>query len=76
MRLIKQVSYGKGALLNAIILKARQRVLGHYGLNGTVEEIKINVNWLLEKSHFLYGDLDLKVRVVLKVTQTNASGLE
>ena len=56
------MSYGKGALLNSIILKAHQRVLGHYGLTGTVDKIKVKVNWLLEKSHFLYGDLDIKVR--------------
>ncbi|KAF8798224.1 hypothetical protein BYT27DRAFT_7218505 [Phlegmacium glaucopus] len=56
-KLVTYVSYGKGALLNTIIVKARQRVFGHYGLNGTTDQIKTKVNWLLEKSHFLYGDL-------------------
>jgi hypothetical protein len=55
------VGYGKGGLFNNVISKARARIVGHYGLTGTNDQVKSMVEWLLAKCQFLYGDLDLKV---------------
>ncbi len=43
-------------------VKQRQRVIGHYSLTGDIPTVKKNVEWLLESSHFLYGDINVKVR--------------
>ncbi|KAF8173626.1 hypothetical protein BJ912DRAFT_1065110 [Pholiota molesta] len=56
----KLVSYGKGALFNSIVTKARQRIVGHYGLDGNMDSIIEKVEWLLNASHFIYGELNLK----------------
>ncbi|KAF8906949.1 hypothetical protein CPB84DRAFT_1844084 [Gymnopilus junonius] len=65
--LLTYVLYGKTVLFNTIITKARQRVAGYFHLTvGSVEEIKDKVTWLLTKSNFFYGDLDVNKRTFNK----------
>jgi len=49
-------------MYNGIVGKARNRIAGHYRLNGNISE---QVQWLLERSHFLYGDIDIEVKYLL-----------
>jgi hypothetical protein len=65
------VSYGKGALFNSIVTKARQRVVGHYGLDGNMDSIIEKVEWLLNASHFIYGELNLKVQKFFLISTVN-----
>ncbi|PPR03551.1 hypothetical protein CVT26_006107 [Gymnopilus dilepis] len=65
--LLTYVLYGKTVLFNTIITKARQHVAGYFQLTvGPLEEIKDRVTWLLTKSNFFYGDLDMKNRTFNK----------
>ncbi|KAF8870514.1 hypothetical protein CPB84DRAFT_1855527 [Gymnopilus junonius] len=65
--LLTYVLYGKTVLFNTIITKARQRIAGYFHLMvGSVEEIKDKVTWLLTKSNFFYGDLDVNKRTFNK----------
>ncbi|KAF8869528.1 hypothetical protein CPB84DRAFT_1755006 [Gymnopilus junonius] len=62
-KLITYVGYGKNVLFSTVITKARQCVMGHYGLlSGSPKEIEAKVEWLMTSSNFIYGDLDLKER--------------
>jgi hypothetical protein len=54
--------YGRTALLSGIISKARERVRAFYGLSGSHQQVRENVEWLLAESKFLYGEVDLSVR--------------
>jgi hypothetical protein len=47
-------------MYNGIIGKARNRIAGHYRLSGG--NISEQIQWLLEQSHFLYGEVDIEVR--------------
>ena len=53
--------YGRSALISNVITKARERVRGFYGLSGTVDKIREDVEWLLTDSKFMYADIDLEV---------------
>jgi len=53
--------YGRTQLIGNIISKAREKVKGHYGLKGDAEKISSDVKWLLEKAHFVFGDLNVEV---------------
>jgi hypothetical protein len=53
--------YGRSALISSIITKARERVRGFYGLNGTCEKIREDIEWLLTDSKFMYGDINVEV---------------
>jgi len=53
--------YGRSALISNLITKARDRVRGFYGLNGTCDKIKEDVEWLLTDSKFMYGDINIEV---------------
>ena len=55
------MAYARGYLFNSIVGKARTKVVGHYGLTGSNEDVKAKVDWLLTKSKFLYGDIDYQV---------------
>ncbi|PPQ92334.1 hypothetical protein CVT25_008516 [Psilocybe cyanescens] len=58
--------YGRAALISNIITKARERVKAHYNLSGDPNTISEDVKWLLEKAHFIYGNLNIKVDHALK----------
>jgi len=45
-------------MYNGIIGKARNRIAGHYRFKDDISE---QIQWLLEQSHFLYGDIDIEV---------------
>lgn len=62
--LIHKIMYGKGALLNAFISKARLLVATNYGLNGRQETISERVTWLLKKTQFTYGGINIEVRSI------------
>lgn len=53
--------YGRVALLGSIISRARDVVESFYRLKGTPAEIAADVHWLLEKSRFIFGGVDVKV---------------
>jgi len=53
--------YGRSALISNLITKARDRVRGFYGINGTSDKIKEDVEWLLTDSKFMYGDINIEV---------------
>jgi Domain of unknown function (DUF6532) len=53
--------YGRSALISSVISKARERVRGFYGLNGTSDKTREDVEWLLTDSKFMYGDINLEV---------------
>jgi hypothetical protein len=53
--------YGRSALMSSIITKARERIRGFYGLSGTSDKIRGDVEWLLTDSKFMYGDINLEV---------------
>jgi hypothetical protein len=56
--------YGRSALLSSVVIKARERVRGFYGLSGTSDKIRGDVEWLLTDSKFMYGDINLEVWMV------------
>jgi Domain of unknown function (DUF6532) len=53
--------YGRSALISSLITKARERVRGFYGLSGTSDKIREDVEWLLRDSKFMYADINLEV---------------
>jgi Domain of unknown function (DUF6532) len=53
--------YGRSAFISNVISKARERVRGFYGLNGTSDKIRDDVEWLLSESRFMYGAIDVEV---------------
>ena len=53
--------YGRNAIMNSIISKARGKVEGHYQLSGGLEKIKKGVAWLISDAAFMYGDIKLEV---------------
>lgn len=53
--------YGRSALISSVITKARDRVRGFYGLSGTSEKVREDVEWLLTDSKFMYGDINVEV---------------
>lgn len=53
--------YGRSALISSVITKARERVRGFYGLSGTSDKIREDVEWLLMDSKFMYADINLEV---------------
>jgi Domain of unknown function (DUF6532) len=53
--------YGRSALISNIINKARERVRGFYGISGTSDKIREDIEWLLTDSKFMYGDISLEV---------------
>ena len=53
--------YGRNAIMNSIITKARVKVEGHYQLSGSLQKIKDNVEWLLTDAVFMYGGIQLQV---------------
>ncbi|KAF8878971.1 hypothetical protein CPB84DRAFT_1852208 [Gymnopilus junonius] len=63
--LLTYVLYGKTCLFNNIITKVRQCIAGYFSLTtGSDANIKVKVEWLLTKSNFLYGGLDIKEKTV------------
>ena len=53
--------YGRNAIMNIIITKARTKVEGHYQLSGSLQKVKDDVEWLLKDAAFMYGDIKLQV---------------
>ena len=53
--------YGRSALISNVINKARERVRGFYGISGTSDKIRDDVEWLLTDSKFMYGDINIEV---------------
>jgi Domain of unknown function (DUF6532) len=53
--------YGRNAIMNSIITKARTKVEGHYQLSGDSQKIKDDVEWLLKDAAFMYGNIKLQV---------------
>ena len=53
--------YRRSALISNIITRARERVRGLNGLNGTSDKIRADVEWLLAESRFMYGDIVIEV---------------
>ena len=53
--------YGRTGLISSIISKAREKVRAYYALAGEPEAVKRDVVWLLTKSHFAYGGINLRV---------------
>ena len=49
-------------MYNTIVGKARSRIAGHYRFTGSTDSISAQVQWLIEQSHFLYGEVDTEVR--------------
>ena len=49
--------------MSSIISKARDYVRAYYGLSGEPDLVREDVAWLLAKSHFAYGGVDVRVRV-------------
>ena len=53
--------YGRSALISSIISKARERIREFYGISGTSDKIRDDVEWLLMDSKFMYGDINVEV---------------
>jgi Domain of unknown function (DUF6532) len=53
--------YGRSALISNVINKARERVRGFYGISGTSDKIREDVEWLLTDSKFMYCDIKIEV---------------
>jgi hypothetical protein len=53
--------YGRTALISSVVSKARDQVKAHYHLKGEAEKVAEDVHWLLEKAHFIFGKLNIKV---------------
>jgi Domain of unknown function (DUF6532) len=53
--------YGRSALISSVITKARERVRGFYGLSGSSDKVRGDVEWLLTDSKFMYGEINLEV---------------
>jgi hypothetical protein len=51
--------------MSSIISKARDKVRAYYGLSGEPGLVREDVGWLLAKSHFAYGGIDLRVCILL-----------
>ena len=47
--------------MSSIISKARDKVRTYYGFSGEPDIVREDVAWLLTKSHFAYGGVDLRV---------------
>ncbi|KAF9552138.1 hypothetical protein CPC08DRAFT_768538 [Agrocybe pediades] len=58
--LLTYISYGRSQIMTTIITRARAKVVGHYTLTGKSSNIISKVDWLLDKAHFIYGDIDLQ----------------
>ena len=59
--------YGRGTFLSTLITKAQAGVSAVYNLTGgkmTPADTETRVRWLKERSHFMYGDLDVEVCVL------------
>ena len=52
--------------MSSIISKARDKVRAYYGFSGEPDQVRADVAWLLTKSHFAYGGIDLRVYVFLR----------
>jgi hypothetical protein len=59
-------------MYNGIIGKARNRIAGHYRL-GAGSNISDQIQWLLEQSHFLYGEVDIEVRSAFSTFHSSIS---
>jgi hypothetical protein len=59
--------YGRGNLLSSLVTKVKLVLAGQYKLPGGLKanDIIERVKWLLEDSHFKYGQLDLEVRIFI-----------
>lgn len=57
--------YGRNAIINSIISKARVKVEGHYQLSGGLQKIKGDVEWLIKDAAFMYGGIKLQVPIVI-----------
>jgi hypothetical protein len=65
--------YGRSALISSVISKARERVRGFYGLNGTADKIRGDVEWLLTDSKFMYGGVNLEVWICFPSNQLEST---
>ncbi|KAF8168382.1 hypothetical protein B0H34DRAFT_793001 [Crassisporium funariophilum] len=54
------VMYGRNAMFNSIVSKAQSTVEAHHKLGGTLDKVKSDVDWLLEDTNFMYGNIDLE----------------
>lgn len=62
--------YWRSALIRSVISKARERVRGLNGLNGSSDKIRGDVEWLLTDSKFMYGDINLEVWFMVPLKPT------
>ncbi|KIM35960.1 hypothetical protein M413DRAFT_32094 [Hebeloma cylindrosporum] len=60
--LITFAMYGRNAIMNSIVSKARTKVEGYYQLSGGPQKIKDDVEWLIQDGAFMYGDIELQKR--------------
>ena len=63
------MGYSIGGLRGDIKAKARASIAGHYQLPGgqsqTPKDIQESVRWLLDRSNFMFGGVDVKVHFML-----------
>jgi Domain of unknown function (DUF6532) len=46
-----------------VIAKAREKVKSFYGFSDDVVAVKQAVAWLINDSHFIFGSVDITVRI-------------
>ncbi|KAF8152401.1 hypothetical protein B0H34DRAFT_800843 [Crassisporium funariophilum] len=73
--LVTFAMYGRNAMFNSIVSKARSMVEAHYKLGGTLDKVKSDVDWLLEDANFMYGDIDLEIEHGLKEFSMGRQGM-
>jgi hypothetical protein len=56
-----------------MVARAREKLPSFYSLSGSRATIKADVEWLIDDSHFIFADVDLKVWVHLPETQMKKS---
>jgi hypothetical protein len=44
-----------------MVARAREKLPSFYSFSGSRATIKADIEWLIEDSHFIFGDVDLKV---------------
>ena len=64
------MSYARNNFLSFVISAARARVRDAYSLGRKPSDMQKNIEWLLEKSHFMYGEVDVKVCAVTYISTT------
>ena len=58
MTWIIQIGFARSRMYNSIVGKAQSRITSHYQLKGNIAE---EVQWLIERSHFIYGEVAAEV---------------